>query len=66
MKKRSLIVFSLLLAWIAVFQSGCDQERFSGSRVKTRLCSVKHVRGRIFLKKKQRRVAWLLQPGMVS
>lgn len=34
MKKRSMIVFSLLLAWIAVFQSGRDQERFSGGRVK--------------------------------
>ena len=34
MKKRSLIVLSLLLARIAVFQSGCDQERFSGGRVK--------------------------------
>ena len=66
MKKRSLIVLSLLLARIAVFQSGCDQERFSGGRVKNPASQREARPGTDLPQKKQRRVAWLLQPGMVS
>ena len=66
MKKRRLIVLSLLLAWIAVFQSGCDQERFSGGRVKNPASQREARPGTDLPQKKQRWVAWLLQPGMVS